>query len=249
MSTEDDLILIDRPLPGVARLLLNRPAVRNALSLALRRRLASALRNLADAPEVQVLVLSGTGPAFCAGLDLRELRNSTTGALSLLHADDADPVAALADFPGVTIGAINGAAITGGFELALACDILIAADSAFFADTHVRVGVIPGWGLSQRLARLIGPVRAKAASLAARPIDAAQAAAWGLAWRQVPDGELMPEALALAAEITAAAPGMVPVYKHLIDEGLRRTLAQGLALEAQATRDWSAHRPRIEPTP
>jgi enoyl-CoA hydratase len=247
MSPSDDLLLIDRPMPGVARLLLNRPSVRNALSLALRSRLAAALRSLAEASDVQVLVLSGVGPAFCAGLDLHELRDPASGALSQLPVHD--PVAALVDFPGVTIGAINGAAITGGFELALGCDILIAADSAFFADTHVRVGVVPGWGLSQRLSRVIGPVRAKAVSLAARPIDAVQAAAWGLVWRHLPDAQLMPEALALAADITAAAQGMVPVYKHLIDEGLRRSLPEGLALEAKAMRDWSTRHAPIGTRP
>ncbi len=117
----------------------------NALSAALRRALAEAVAELAAEPSVRVLILTGAGRAFCAGLDLKEL-GAAGGAPALGGADAPDPVRALAGFAGPVIAAVNGAAVTGGFELALACDVLLAAEEARFADTHARVGVLPGWG-------------------------------------------------------------------------------------------------------
>ena len=99
------------------------------------------------------------------------------------------------------IGAINVAAITGGFELALTCDLMIASTRASFADTHARVGVLPGWGLSQRLARIVGPGRAKELSLTGNFLDAGQAAAWGLVNRVVEPDALLPTALKLASDM------------------------------------------------
>jgi enoyl-CoA hydratase len=163
---------------AVLYLTLNRPEVLNALSLSLRKSLAEAFAKADAAPHVRVIVLTGAGHrAFSAGLDLKELSECSDA----LHAgDDADPVVAMAHCRKPVIGAINGVAITGGFELALACDILIASSTARFADTHMRVGVLPGWGLSQKLSRTIGLGRAKSLSLTGRFIDAQTAENWGL---------------------------------------------------------------------
>ena len=131
---------------GVAVISLNRPEVRNALNSQILRAIPEVIASLEENPEVDVLVLTGTDPAFCAGLDLREL-GDTGGNIE----PEAQSSMSKGPFPARTkplIGAINGVAVTGGLELALACDFLIASDRAQFADTHARVGVMPGWGLS-----------------------------------------------------------------------------------------------------
>ena len=235
MNDTQDVLRITRPQPGCACLTLNRPQAMNALSLALRRTLVDALAALARDESVRALVLTGAGKAFCAGLDLREIDPAalTSGA-------DADVATAVASFPRPVIGAINGAAITGGLELALACDVLLASSEARFADTHARVGVIPGWGLSQRLPRRIGIGRAKEMAFSGNFVNAEQAERWGLVNRVTPPHELMPQALALAADMADAAPGMLVAYKRLIDDGFARPFAEGMALEQAATREWAA---------
>ena len=128
---------------------------------------SEVLRELDADPEVRVMILTGADPAFCAGLDLKEL--GVSGLSS-----DSEVIGSL-PFSSLTkplIGAVNGPAVTGGFELALGCDLLIASERAKFADTHARVGVVPGWGLSQRLPRLIGINRAKELSLTGNFLDA-----------------------------------------------------------------------------
>ena len=159
MSKQDEIVLTETQ-AGVTTVTLNRPDDLNALSIALRARLAEVFTGLKDDDATKVIILTGNGRAFTAGLDLKELGQqgmNTSGS----QPDGVDLQAAIRTVGKPVIGAINGFAITGGFELALACDILIAAENAKFADTHVRMGVVPGWGLSQRLSRLIGVSRAK----------------------------------------------------------------------------------------
>jgi len=130
-----------------------------------------------------------------------------------------------------SFGAINGPAVTGGFELALSCDILIASTKASFADTHARVGYIPGAGLSQALSRIIGPYRAKEISLTGNFISAEQAFAWGLINRIVKPEDLMPSCLEIANDILSCVPDVVDKYKELIDRGFDTTFKEGLQLE------------------
>src|SRR5487761_2308897 len=136
------LLLTEIDPAGYAVLTLNRPEAMNALSRGLMAALAAAVDALEADPGVRVLVLTGAGRAFCAGLDLKELGS---GAGTLGRGDsgvaEKDPVASIGRFSGPVIGAVNGAAVTGGFELALACDVLYASDSARFADTHARIGI------------------------------------------------------------------------------------------------------------
>jgi enoyl-CoA hydratase len=235
-------VLVERAPEGYAVLTLNRPEAMNALSAALRRALAEAVAELAAEPSVRVLILTGAGRAFCAGLDLKEL-GAAGGAPALGGAAvAADPVAALAGFAGPVIAAVNGAAVTGGFELALACDVILASEEARFADTHARVGVLPGWGLSQRLPRLIGPGRAKELSLTGNFLGARQAEAWGLVNRVLPAGQLLPAARALARDMLSALPDMLPAMKRLIDDGYALPFAAAMALERERSQ---AHRARV----
>lgn len=226
------LVLVSRD-EAVATVTLNRPEAMNALSRALRIELAGAMRGLAADDGVRAVVLTGAGTrAFTAGLDLKELGADTSnlGAANATGADE-NPVKAIELCPQPVIGAINGVAITGGFEVALACDILIASTNARFADTHARVGVMPGWGLSQKLSRLIGISRAKELSLTGNFLDAKTACDWGLVNRVVAPEDLLPAAQSLARDIASADPAMVRAYKKLIDDGHALSFGEGLALE------------------
>ncbi len=234
-ETQSPPLLITRPLHGCACLTLNRPQALNALSAALRSARVEALNALDADDNVRVVVLTGEGKAFCAGLDLRELGSQGLPDLSGAN----DPVQALHNFRKPLIAAINGAAVTGGLELALACDILLASATARFADTHARIGVIPGWGLSQKLSRLIGLPRAKEMALSGNFVDAETAERWGLVNRVLPPANLLPEALKLAADIASAEPDMVEDYKQLIEEGFELPFGEAMALEARRSKEWA----------
>jgi len=231
------MVLLVEQSGGVALVTLNRPQALNALSVELRARLAESVAALAAEESVRAIVLTGAGRGFCAGLDLKEMGVSVE-ALSGATATDArrNPVAAIEACPKPVIAAVNGVAVTGGFELALACDILIASERARFADTHARVGLLPGWGLSQKLSRLIGPYRAKEMTLSGAFIDARTAESWGLVNRVVPEGDLLGAALKLAAEIALAPPPMAAAHKKLIDDGYKLAFGEGLALERAVSR-------------
>ncbi len=217
----------------IATVTLNRPQAMNALSKELRAELARAMAALDADDAVRVVILTGAGDrAFTAGLDLKELGSDATAMADATGTEArANPVKAVEQCRKPVIGAINGVAITGGFEVALACDVLIAADTARFADTHARVGIMPGWGLSQKLSRLIGIHRAKELSLSGNFLDAATAERWGLVNRVVPAAQLMASARALAVDMAQVEPGFAAAYKRLIDDGYAATFAEGLAIE------------------
>jgi enoyl-CoA hydratase len=226
------MLLVEKSGP-VAVLTLNRPEAMNALSKALRAALWQVLQELEADDAVRALVLTGAGErAFTAGLDLKELGGGA-GDLSLATTDDpaVNPVAALRACSKPVVGAINGVAITGGFELALACDVLICSTNARFADTHARVGLMPGWGLSQILSRVIGPYRAKELSLTGNFLDARTAADWGLVNRVVEPEALMEAAIQLARDMAGVESGVLGAYKALIDEGYALGFGEALALE------------------
>lgn len=225
------LVLVERHPAGYAVVTLNRPAAMNALSTALRDALTAAISALAAEPAMRAMILTGAGRAFCAGLDLKEL--GANGAGSALAPGRSDPVAALAGFAGPVIAAVNGAAITGGFELALACDVILASENARFADTHARVGIMPGWGLSQKLPRIIGPGRAKELSLTGNFLAAAQAERWGLVNHVLPPEALLPAARQLALDMLGSLPEMLPAMKRLMDDGYALPFAEAMALERE----------------
>ncbi|MDB5899278.1 MAG: Enoyl-CoA hydratase [Ramlibacter sp.] len=235
----ESLLRVERPQDGCVLLTLDRPRARNALSLALRREIVRVFDRLREDPELRCVVLTGAGDAFCAGLDLKELGSTDDAAAAVVPVRADDPVLAVTSFPWPVIAAVNGVAITGGFELALACDLVLASEQARFADTHARVGVLPGWGLSQKLPRLIGSARAKELAFTGNFLDARTAEAWGLVNRVVPPPQLLPQALRLAADMASALPEALRAYKRLIDDGAALPLADALRLEKQRSAEWA----------
>ena len=231
---------------AVAVVTLNRPEAMNALSKALRAALHEALVKLDADPAVKVIVLTGAGErAFTAGLDLKELGGDPDGLRAANATEPSEnPAWAVIACKKPVIGAINGVAITGGFEVALACDVLICSSNARFADTHARVGITPGWGLSQKLSRLIGPYRAKELSLTGNFLDAQTAVDWGLANRVVAPADLMPAALKLASDMAEIDVDMLVGYKAMIDDGYELSMREGLELEQTRS---SAHNRHVTP--
>lgn len=222
----------------VAVVTMNRPHKRNALTVAFLRALTSAIEALGSDDGVDVLVLTGADPAFCAGLDLDEVA-ADGGAVKHAGGDNSSPWPKLAK---PLIGAINGAAVTAGLELALQCDFLIASERARFADTHVAVGVMPGGGMSVLLPRRIGMARAMEISLTGKFINAAEAFRLGLVNHVVPHGDLLPTAREIACEIAAHDQRAVTTLLA----SMRRIAAvdgqeAGLAAESQTAREWLRH--------
>jgi enoyl-CoA hydratase len=234
----EDIVIVEVDGP-VATVTLNRPDARNALDRELRRALPTTLRALDERDDVLAVVLTGADPAFCAGLDLKELA-AGGNALRETGADGGGS-GRRGPFPDMAtpvIGAINGVAITGGFELALNCDFLIASEHAKFGDTHSRVGVMPGWGLTVLLPQAIGVRRAKEMSLTGNFMDAAEALSFGLVNRVVPHDELLATTRAVAVDI--AGNDQVAV-RALLDEYKRTsatTVGEGLQIEAELARGW-----------
>lgn len=220
-------VLLDKR-EGFAIVTLNRPEEMNALSRELRADFVDVFDECVRDESIRIVILTGNGRAFCAGFDLKELSSTDSTA-----AEEADNVIARAmeSFTGPIIGAINGHAVTGGFEMALACDILLASEQARFADTHARVGILPGWGLSQKLPRLIGLSRAKEISFTGAPVFARQAYEWGLVNHVLPADELLPRAIKMAEDMCACVPQVLAAYKPLIEEGYSLPYAEALKWE------------------
>jgi enoyl-CoA hydratase len=189
---------------GIATVTLNRPEVRNALSGEVLQLLPELMSTAEADDNVAVIVLTGADPAFCSGLDLDELGSTATNPGTGGSADAPRRSGARGPFPRMTkplIGAINGVAVTGGFELALNCDFLIASELAKFGDTHARVGVMPAWGLTVLLPQAIGVRRAREMSFTGNFMSADEALRWGLVNHVVPHAELIPFTRSIAADI------------------------------------------------
>lgn len=216
---------------GYAILTLNRPDSRNALSPQLLLDLCAAFHTLQRESNIHAVILTGAGSAFCAGLDLKAMAGHEDGMGVYAIHDEHDIVAAMTAFDRPIIVGVNGVAATGGFELALMGDILLASTEARFADTHCRVGLAPGWGLSQKLARIIGPSRAREAHFTGNFISAGQAQEWGLVSRAVPADQLLDECRRVAMDIVSCVPDTVKVYKKMVNDGLQMDLAAGLTME------------------
>jgi len=218
----------------VARIVFNRPSVLNALSRATMAELDATIDELAADDAVGALILTGAGDkAFVAGADIGEfnLLSSASDAAAFARRGQA-VLAKLEALPKPAIAAINGFALGGGCELAMACDIRLAADTARLGQPEINLGIIPGFGGTQRLARLVGEGRAKWLCMSGDLIDAAEALRIGLVDRVVPAAELDQAARSLAAKLAAKAPLALALVKRAIHEGLESSLASGLAHEA-----------------
>ncbi len=214
-----DVVLLDVG-ERIATITLNRPAARNALSSEVLRVLPKLMQEADNRDDVDVIILTGADPAFCAGLDLKEL-GSTAGNLRIRTSEESDGRGPFPKLSKPLIGAINGVAVTGGFELALNCDLLVASERARFGDTHTRVGVMPGWGLTVLLSQAIGVRRAR------------------LVNHVVAHEELMPFTRALALDIISNDQAGVRQIRSTYAAVTATTIADGWLVEAHDAGAWS----------
>ena len=225
------LLAVDGP---VATITLNRPQARNAISSELLARLGQAMAAVEANDEICAAILTGADPAFCAGVDLKELGRET----SVLRAASSGSNAPWPPLSKPVIAAVNGPAVTGGLELVLNCDIVICSERAVFADTHARVGVLPGWGLSVLLPLAVGRSRARQMSFTGDFLPAAQALTAGLVSEVVRHDNLLGRAREIAGAIAGndarAVRALLASYRQVEAE----VVAGGFAAEEQAARAW-----------
>jgi enoyl-CoA hydratase len=250
--SEQVLVEVD---DGVATITINRPEARNALNRAVRGRLPAVVEECEADDAVDVMILTGADPAFSAGVDLKEIgAGAATG--DDLRSGPPDGAAGQVDKGGrhtdgrvpwrgalpprskLLIGAVNGVAVTGGLELALACDFLIASERARFADTHARVGVMPGWGLTVLLPQRVGVARAREMSVTGNFVDAQLAYDWGLVNHVVPHEELLPYCQQLAADCRTIDQPAVRRMLSTYDRNSLVTDAEAWAIEDEVSRSW-----------
>lgn len=219
---------------GIARLTLNRPERLNSFNTEMHAELRAALASLKDQP-ARVLVITGAGRGFCAGQDLNERAVAPGGAPPDLAASIEQSykplVLALRSLGLPVLAAVNGVAAGAGANIALACDLVIAARSASFVQAFSKLGLVPDSGGTWFLPRLVGTARAMGLALLGEKLSAEQAAAWGLIWRCVEDGELAEVVDALARQLAAAPTRALARTRQAIYEGWSRTLPQQLDVE------------------
>jgi len=219
----------------VAILTLNRPDALNALSVAMLDDLDGHLNSLENDPEIRALVLTGAGErAFTAGADINHMRTATPLEARDYARRGHSITNRLESFPKPVIAAVNGYALGGGCELALACDIRLASERAHFGLPEVNIGILPGWGGTQRMARATSPGFAKELIFTGRRVDAAEARAAGLANQVYPHDELMDRAIALAEEIATKPPWAIAAAKEVVNLALEGDLQGHLARELDA---------------
>jgi enoyl-CoA hydratase len=225
-------LCVESPAPGVRLLRLNRPAVLNALNLELRHSLAQAFLE-ADADEsVCAVVLAGSERAFCAGADLLEYRDATPSEITARGMGRLWDAIALCRKP--VIAAVRGHALGGGCELAMHADLIIASEAARFGQPEVLIGLMPGGGATQRLTRAVGKFAAMRLMLTGHAMTAQEALALGLASEVLPDEQVEPRALALAAQLAQGPQAAIRAIKEAVIEGMNLPLQQGLAFERKS---------------
>jgi 2-(1,2-epoxy-1,2-dihydrophenyl)acetyl-CoA isomerase len=216
---------------GICRITLNRPEVMNALNRPLRAALTAALR---QAWSARVIVLTGAGRGFCSGQDLTDAQGLDAAGFEATLNDEYVPmIRAIVDAPVPVIAAVNGVAAGAGANLALACDLVIACESAVFIQAFARIGLIPDAGGTSFLPRRVGLQRAMGAALLAEPVSAAQAADWGMIWEAVPDDRFAEVASARAGQLAAGPTGAYSALKRAMRGAFDQSLEAQLALEAE----------------
>jgi len=219
----------------VATITLNRPERRNAINQALLTGLYGSIEQVSSDENIRAAIITGNGKSFCSGIDLEAV---LTENLFNPRGDGTDLPDIFNQCRKPIIGAINGHAITGGFEIALNCDFLIASENASFADTHAKVGIHPGWGMTQLLQQAVGRRRARQMSFTCRFISAKVACDWGLVNEVTAPENLLTRAREIATDICALHPAMVATMKRLIDYRDTVTLADAFAHERQGFQDF-----------
>jgi enoyl-CoA hydratase/carnithine racemase len=227
-----DAVVLEQPAEGVALVRINRPEARNALNMAVRRRLAELFRGFADDKALRCVVLTGSEKSFAAGADIRDMVDASAVEMYLRHNERL--WGAIADCPVPVIAAISGYALGGGLELALNADIIIAGRGAKLGQPEVKVGIMPGAGGTQRLTRAVGKYHAMRLTLTGETIGAEEAFAMGLVSKVVEDGAVLEEALAMARHIAGLPPVAVAQIKEVVIQGEDTSLAAGLMLERKA---------------
>jgi enoyl-CoA hydratase len=217
----------------VLTLTIDRPEAKNALTLAMRQEIEQLAREVDDDDAVDVVLLTAVDPVFSAGADIKEIV-ALGAALT-----PTNPGAALRSIGKPVIAAVNGACVTGGLELVLSCDIVIASERARFADTHARLGALPRWGMSALLPRAVGVAKAKEITATGAFVDAQEALRIGLVNHVVPHDELAARTRDLAAAIVAGNQRAVRASIDLYDRGNGLSLDDALALEAEVGGQWT----------
>ena len=225
---------------GIVWITINRPDVMNALNPATLSEIKAAVQDAGKDNDIGVVVITGTGRAFSTGVDLialgdRKLERGRVGPI--LDEPAGELINAIQVLPKVVIAMVNGYCLTGALEIVLACDLIVASEQARFGDTHGRWGFRPSWGMSQRLPRLIGILKAKEMSFTADMITAQEAERIGLANMVVPAEKLEETVRGLAAKIMGNSPKTVAAIKYLYNQGMKDTLEKGLELEAKSEFD------------
>lgn len=237
-------LIVDRPEAGVAVVLLNRPEATNALSLGLQQRLSEAFTALTRDPEVKVIILTGGPTVFAAGGDIKSLADA--GPIDIMQRHTERVWAPLERCPKPIIAAVCGYAFGGGNELVMHCDIVIAGESASFAQPEIRIGIMPGIGGTQRLVRAVGKSNAMRMLLTGKPVNARDAQAMGLVSMVVPDSEVLAEARAMAHAIAAMPPLAAMQIKEVVLAGMDAPLDVALMLERKANQLLFASRDQKE---
>jgi 2-(1,2-epoxy-1,2-dihydrophenyl)acetyl-CoA isomerase len=217
---------------GIAVLTLARPDVMNALNTQMRAEILHAVRTAGQS--ARVLVLTGAGRAFCSGQDLGDRATAASASLERTLRDEYEPMLrAIYDCPVPTIAAVNGAAAGAGANLALAADVVIAAESAIFLQAFTRIGLIPDAGGTYWLPRQVGFARAMGAALFAEPVTAREAADWGMIWEAAPDAEFDALWRARAAQLASGPTAAYAAVKEALRASFSNTLSEQLSLEAE----------------
>jgi len=230
--TAPDELLIERPSNDIVVFRLNRPDVRNALNIEVRSRLADEVARHAADPVIRCLIITGSDKVFASGADINEM--ALNGPVEAMARNVQKYWRAISDCPKPVIAAIEGYALGGGFELALCADIIVAGEGAKLGLPEVKIGILPGGGGTQKLARLISAKRAMLLLMTGRMFGAAEALAMGVISEMAPAGQALPRAIEIAREIAAVAPIAVQQIKEIVNAGLNAPLETALALERKA---------------